>query len=54
MRNCIRHSDALVLAPPYVAAAGVSPPCVVIYNEAAVKWSGKLPGSSQEVIDHAK
>ena len=41
------------VAEKYIAAAGVDPPCVVIYTKDGIKWRGELPATSAELIAHA-
>lgn len=43
------------IANRYVDASGVQPPCAVVYGaNGVVIWKGKLPATSQELIDHAR
>jgi hypothetical protein len=46
-----KDENGRLIAPAYITAAGVDPPCVVVYSKDKILWRGKLPATSAELID---
>ena len=49
-----KDEDGQAVAKPYIEAAGVGPPCAVVYGRQAVIWKGELPATAEELIGHVQ